>query len=276
MSVARTTLLAALPWLVQTVAWGADAPSTGSRWSITPYVWLPTINSELEFDAPPGGGNSVDSEIGPSDYLTNLNGVLMLATELRHDRWAFGGDLIWLDLTADVSTVHEVSGDEGTISIPRDTELDTTTELGGVVVTLTGGTLLVDRPVSSVVAFGGARYLTIEADLDWGLTTSFSGPGFEFEREGKVSGDSDFVDAVVGARGTWRFGRGEHWSVPWYADIGTGSADLTWQAMAGLIYTWQQASVLLVWRHLDYDGEDGDLLREMRLDGPAVGFRWRF
>src|SRR5262245_65544714 len=67
-------------------AWAADAQSDSWQWTLTPYLWLPTINSGLRFEIPPddpGGGTSVDSEIGPSDYLTDLNGVLMLAAELR-------------------------------------------------------------------------------------------------------------------------------------------------------------------------------------------------
>lgn len=265
-------LMAGSLWLGPPAAWAAE-----SRWTVTPYLWLPTLNAELKYSLPPSeGGDSIQSEIGPSDYLTNLHGVLMLAAELERERWSFSGDLIWLDLTADASTVHTVTGDGGTVSIPRQTDLGTTTDLSGLAVTLSAGRVLTQGSASSVVAFGGLRYFNLEADLDWELTTSITGPGFTFARQGTVASETNLYDAVVGARGKWRFGRGDHWYVPWYADVGTGSSDLTWQAMTGIGYVFERAGLLVVWRHLDYEADDDDLMREMRFDGPAVGFSWRF
>jgi hypothetical protein len=254
----------------------AASPDEQWRWSITPYLWLPTINGKFRFDLPPESGTSVGSEIGPSDYLTDLNGVLMLAAELRHDEWAFIGDLIWLDLTADTSRVNTVTGGGDTITIPRETNLDTSTDLSGLVASLVGSRTLSESETFSASALAGARWLTIDADLDWELTTTITGPGFTFGSEGTISGDTDSFDVVVGLRGKLYFGDGGHWYAPWYADIGTGSSDVTWQVMAGVGYTFSRASVLGVWRHLDYDRDDDDFLRELSLGGPGIGFSWRF
>ena len=255
---------------------GAEAEPP-RRWSLTPYLWLPTINSELRFELPPNeGGGTVDSEIGPSDYLTNLNGVLMLAAEMRHGRWAFTGDLIWLDPTADVSSVRAVDGSGGRVLVPRQTDLDTSTDLRGAAVTLAASWRWKEGEWGNVAVLGGVRYFTLEADLDWSLTTTITGPGFTFARQGTASGDTDLYDAIVGVRGEWRFGEGGHWYVPGYLDAGTGSSNLTWQAMAGIGYRWSRTSLLAVWRHLDYDQNEEDLVQEMRFDGPAVGFSWRF
>jgi len=277
---ARGRVLRLLPVLAlcAQAAWGAEGGGGDSyHWSLTPYLWLPTINSELRFDFPPGGEEgSVDGEIGPSDYLTNLNGVLMLAAEWRQERWAFTGDLIWLDLTTDASAVNAVTGGGGTISIPRQTNVNTSIDLSGVALTLAANRQLVETKRSSVAVLGGARYFTIDVDLHWSLSTAFTGSGFTFARQGKLSGGMDLYDAIVGARGKWQLGSGGHWYVPWYADIGTGSSDLTWQAMAGIGYSFTRSSLVLAWRQLEYDMSDDDLLQEIRLGGPAVGFTWRF
>jgi len=271
-------LLCALLWLSAQAAWGAEPGADDARrWTLTPYLWLPTINSDVRFDFPSGGEDgSVSSEIGPNDYLTNLNGVLMLAAEFRREQWAFSGDLIWLDLTTDASTIRSVTGGGETISIPRETILDTSIDLSGVAVTLSASRLLVNTKRSSAAVLGGVRYFTIDTDLHWSLSTTITGPGFTFARQGKLSGDMDLYDAIVGARGKWQLGDGGHWYIPWYADVGTGSSDLTWQAMAGIGYSFTRSSLLLVWRQLEYDLSDDDLLQEIRFGGPGVGFSWRF
>lgn len=259
-------------------AWGAEAGGgEDRRWTITPYLWLPTINADLRFEFPPGGDDgSVSSEIGPNDYLTNLNGVLMLAAEWRQERWAFTGDLIWLDLTTDASTIHSVTGGGDTIVIPRETALDTSIDLSGVALTLSASRTLAESKRSTVAVLGGVRYFNIDADLHWSLSTVITGPGFTFARQGKLSGDMDLYDAIVGARGKWQLVTGGHWYVPWYADIGTGSSDLTWQAMAGIGYSFTRSSLMVAWRQLEYDNGGNDLLQEIRFGGPAVAFSWRF
>src|SRR5262245_7919885 len=204
MNRSRFLVLVCVLCLGAQAARGADE---ARRWTITPYLWLPTINSELRFDFPPGGEDgSVNSEIGPNDYLTNLNGVLMLNAEYRREKWAFQGDLIWLDLTTDASTIHSVTGGGDTISIPRDTVLDTSIDLSGVAMTLSASRSLVGTKRSSVAVLGGVRYFTIDTDLHWSLATTIPGPGFSFAREGKLSGGMDLYDALVGARGKWQFG----------------------------------------------------------------------
>jgi hypothetical protein len=258
-------------------AQGADSDQW--KWSITPYIWLPTINGKFRFALPPGdegGGTSVDSEIGPSDYLTDLNGVLMLSAELRSGKWAFGGDLIYLDLTADTSTVHTVTGDGGSLVIPRETNLNTETDLSGSVVSLVAKYALSESDTWDIAALGGLRYFTLDVDLNWDLTTTLTGPGFTFARSGNISGDIDMLDAVVGLRGKWWLDSAHHWYVPWYVDVGAGSSDLTWQAMLGGGYAWQRTDVLLAWRQLDYDRDSNDLLQEIEFGGFGVGFSWRF
>ena len=64
--------------------------------------------------------------------------------------------------------------------------------------------------------------------------------------------------------------------MPYYADIGAGDSDLTWQAMAGIGYSYGWGDVLLTYRHLSYDeGTDG-LVQDLELSGPAIAVNFRF
>ena len=278
----RETLILSSAVSILAVPQAGSAQSADSdqwKWSITPYIWLPTINGKFRFALPrgdEGGGTSVDSEVGPSDYLTDLNAVLMLSAELRSGRWAFGGDLIYLDMTLDTSNVKTVTGDGGSLTIPRETNLDTETDLKGTVVSLVATYTLSESDAWNVAALGGLRYFTLDSDIDWELTSTLTGPGFTFARDGHLSGDTDMYDGIVGLRGKWWLGSAHHWYVPWYVDVGTGSSNLTWQAMLGGGYAWQRSDVLFVWRQLDYDRDEHDLLQEIQFGGFGVGFTWRF
>ena len=58
--------------------------------------------------------------------------------------------------------------------------------------------------------------------------------------------------------------------------LGTGDSGLTWQAMAGLGYTYRWGEILGVWRYLDYDLESGSAFESVTFSGPAFGVTFRF
>ena len=64
--------------------------------------------------------------------------------------------------------------------------------------------------------------------------------------------------------------------MPYYADVGAGDADLTWQAMVGVTYNWNWGGVSLVYRHLSYDMDGDKLLQDVAVSGPALGLTFRF
>ena len=64
--------------------------------------------------------------------------------------------------------------------------------------------------------------------------------------------------------------------MPLRADIGTGDSSLTWQLTAGLGYSFSWGDLLFVYRHLEYQQDDGELLERLALSGPAFGASFRF
>jgi hypothetical protein len=118
---------------------------------------------------------------------------------------------------------------------------------------------------------GGVRYAGLEAELDW----QFAGPVGLMPQAGRFSQQVDLWDGVIGVRGKARLGTGGGF-VPYYLDAGAGSSKLTWQAMAGIGYTFKWGDALLSYRHLFYDQKDGKLIQQVRFSGPAVGATFRF
>lgn len=67
---------------------------------------------------------------------------------------------------------------------------------------------------------------------------------------------------------------GGRWFIPYYADIGTGDSDLTWQVLTGVGYAFDWGDLSLSIRGLSYEFDQDDA--DLRMTGPAleVSFRW--
>ena len=98
------------------------------------------------------------------------------------------------------------------------------------------------------------------------------GPG----RNGSSEVKESYWDAIVGVKGRYSFGANRQWFLPYYADIGTGQSDLTWQAFGGLGYQFSWGSILGGWRYIDYDFKSGSNIESLTFNGPMVGvaFNW--
>jgi hypothetical protein len=81
---------------------------------------------------------------------------------------------------------------------------------------------------------------------------------------------------MVGLKGRVNFGQDRKWFVPYYADVGTGDSDVTWQAFGGLGYAFDWGDLVAVWRYLDYNMPSSYDLKELTLNGAALGATFRF
>jgi hypothetical protein len=247
----------------------AAESSASDAWAftVTPYLWLPTINGSLKYDLPSFNTNA-EVETGPNDYLSNLEFALMVSGEARKDKWSIFSDLIYLDFGDENSRVKTVGGSHVSATV----DLGTQSSITGGVWTLVGGYAAVQNPQATLDVIGGFRYLSLEASTDWTL----SGPIGLLPPAGSVSQKDDLWDAIVGVRGRVKLGDNSNWSMPYYADVGTGSSALTWQAMVGVAYSWSWGNVGLVYRHLAYDMEGDKLLQDVEFSGPALGAAFHF
>lgn len=254
------------------------APSS-ERWTyaLTPYLWLPSVDGTLKYSLPPGSG-SPSVEVDSETLLDALDFGLMLAGEARRGKWSVFGDFIYLKLSASKSAVRSVDFNVAPAINPFSTtaNLGTEAELKGSLLTLAGGYSLADNPDSQVDAIAGLRYFHVTATTNWRLSAAVAGPGpgQTFAAAGGISKTEDLWDAIVGVRGRAKLG--DRWFLPYYLDIGAGSSDLTWQALAGVSYGFKWGELTFAYRHLEYDQGDNKLLQNFKFSGPLLGATFRF
>ena len=245
------------------------------HFSLTPYVWLPNINGSIDARLPglrTAAGAvlrdvSLSTEIGPNDYLENLNFAGMATGEARKGNWSVFTDIIYMDLGDERSHVRNITGPDGRplTAISR----DVTASLSTTVWTLAGAYTVARSPTWNLDVLAGFRYVGVETDLKWDLRGSRD----FLDTSGQVSRNLTEWDGIVGVKGQVRFGDGR-WFMPYYADIGTGSSNWTWQALLGLGYSFGWGDVSLSIRSLSYDFDEKNA--DLRMTGPALGvsFRW--
>ena len=226
--------------------------------SFTLYLWLPSMEGDLKYELD-GGSSSIDA----GDILDALQMAFMGAFEVRKDKWSLLADVIYLDLGQDKTS---------RVDLPFGGAIETKVDLqlSGWQIGLYGGYQAYRTDRASLDLLAGARYLTLDTDAKLDI----DGPLPPSLPTVKLSGSTDIWDAVVGVRG--RAALTPNWFVPYYADVGAGDSDLTWQAMAGIGYQAGWGDVMLVYRHLEWDEGDDGLLQGLGFTGPAAAVRFNF
>jgi hypothetical protein len=260
-------VLAGALWLTN-----AHAADEDWKYSVTPYLWLPSFNGNFKYSLPPSTGSP---EV-QTYYLNKLNAVLMLAGDARKGDWSIFTDLIYLDISG--SDSHVTSVDFGGSQVGTSFDAGTQTTIRGEVWTLGGGYTVIRSPDASMDVIGGARYLGVDVSTDWHLTTTITDPGGggTFPLAGTVSERVDLWSAIAGVRGRINLGDSGKWSVPYYLDAGTGSSTNTYQLLAGLAYAYRWGDVSLAYRHLYYSQKGDQFIQSLALSGPLLGATFRF
>jgi len=268
--------LAALGLLAASAcAHAAPADDGGWHFNLVPYLWFPAVSGTVDTVVSglpgPGGGTArpvdVSGTIRPDSYLSNLQMAVMLMAEARKGPWLIYGDLMYTDMGSQTTRVRRVTGPRGNLS--GQIALDAATDMSTTIVTLGGGYAVVDNDSWGLDLVAGARFLDLSSDL----TLSLQDAQGRYLRKHQAAMDRQVWDGIVGARGEVRFAGG-HWFVPYYADIGAGTANWTWQALLGLGYRFDWGAVTLAWRALGYDFTGTDA--KLTLSGPGLGLsiRW--
>lgn len=266
--------MVALSSFAQAATSGADAEDGRWHFNLVPYLWLPTAQGNIKTPVAlpgPSGGEArlaeVDGRVDPGSYLSNLNMAFMFMADARKDRWLIYTDLLYVDLGSEDTRVRSVSGPLGDFS--SEVSRHASSDISSTIWTLGAGYELVRDPSWSLSLVAGFRYLGMDSDL----TLALQDERGRYLRGMTVSTDKNEWDAIIGARGQILF-QNTRWFMPFYADIGTGSSDLTWQALLGLGYRFDWGEATFAWRGLGYQFDGGDA--DITFNGPGigVGFRW--
>jgi hypothetical protein len=259
-----------------TVVVGALAPACASAQELSDdwkfrgsiFLWMPTLSGT----AMVSGNNTTDFEVNFSKILNTLKMGAMGNIEAQKGRWGAFGNIIYLHLEGATATTRNQAIDG--VPVPATINLNTDVDLKGVISTFGGSYRLLAEPGSSFDLVAGARYLWLDATLNYDLAVDF-GPLAGPRRTGSRSASGTTWDGIVGVKGRQAFGDNREWFVPYYADVGTGQSKLTYQAWLGLGYSFPWGEVIASWRYLDWK-EPGDTLDKLTVNGPQLGvaFSW--
>ena len=270
-------LLVLITAAIFTVTAQAQSAAPAGTWafSITPYLWMPNINGTLNYSAPPGAGGSPSVEVGPDNYLEQLEAALMISGEVRKDRWLVFTDLIYLDFSGEDSAVKSVNF--GGSAVSSSANVATQSSLRGTGLDAWGGlrgparaprdARRIRRPalrrpggLDGLATRGGCHRAGRRADVsasrqhlreDGSLERDHRGQGARLARQQQL------VDPVLPRR--------RH-----------GLVGLTWQGMLGIAYSFDWIDVKLAYRHLYFDQGSDKLIQDLRFSGPALGATFRF
>jgi opacity protein-like surface antigen len=242
----------AAPAMAQDAAAPASTrPTAPPGWHFTAelYGWMPSLNPELT--------SGQDLEIDFGDILDTLQFTFMSAFKAKKDRWGLFADVVYLDIE---------QTKKGSISVGSFEFADrVSVEMKSWIVTLGASYEFARTRTSMFEAVAGARYLSIETIIDANI-----GP------IAKGIDETDTVwDGFVGVAG--RTELNDKWALTYYADIGGGGSDLTWQAHASVDYSLNDSIDLTAgYRHIDWQFKDFGPLDELYVTGPYVGAKFRF
>ncbi|MEE4186419.1 MAG: hypothetical protein V2J12_11680 [Gammaproteobacteria bacterium] len=247
------------------------ASLAGDEWDVglSIYGYFPDISGRTQF--PVGAGT--DFDIGIDSILDNLELTFQGNFDIRKDRLGVFTDVIYLDVGNNKSQAFD--GTVGGTPLPAEAEANADVNVKALIWTTSAYYRLFEQQRGSLDLMVGVRYSDIKQQLAWNLEGSLVGialPG----RTGSRSVSTSYLDGIVGVRGRAALGDGNHWFIPYYADIGTGDSDLTWQAAAGVGYAFGWGEMSAGWRYVAYDMASGKPVRDLTLSGPQIGaaFRW--
>jgi hypothetical protein len=227
-----------------------------ARWQfgVDFYLWMADIGGES------ASGDTIDVPF--HTLLENLDFAYMGAFHARNGRWHFSTDVIYMKLEGDNS---------GTVTVPGDIELktDAKVKVQAWVVSPAVGYSFIDTEKIRTEFVAGARYLWLKPELKLKIT----GPLNSSSKN--ISESGDVWDGIVGIRGNVNLAK--DWYIPYYADIGSGQSEYTWQAMAGVGYRINNmVDVVAVYRYLKWKFDDNKVIDNLDFGGPLVGLRLQF
>lgn len=249
----------------------ANADETGNEWQfrVIGYAYVPDIAATAHMPA----GDDADIDVTAQDLIENAHAAGMAAFEARKGRFGGFADLIYMDVGDSIHDSPTIGA--GSVPLPPGITADAKLDVEATVFTVGASYRSIAAEAATLDIFAGARRLDAKATLRWAFSAPF-GPFVGPAQAGKSSVRGDGWDGIAGAKGELAFGDKRRWFVPFYADVGTGDSDLTWQAATGLGYRFDRFEVVGTWRHLRYEFAADSRLEDLELDGPAIGLSYRW
>lgn len=224
----------------------AAADGDGWDWTITPYIWAPSVGVDLNTAVPPTG---TDTEF--ADIIDKIEGAFLMHVEGQGDRFGAFGDVVYLGLGDDKD--H-----------PR---VRTSSDLDALLFEAAAVWNPGEGRYRGVDVFAGLRYL----DIDMKVQVDPANPDFDTAR---IDAGESYTDFMIGARYTWELS--ERWGLTVRGDGSFGETDGTWSASGTVQYRMEHGAWVFGYRHMDIALEPRDNRAELILSGVTVGYGFNF
>jgi hypothetical protein len=218
----------------------ARAPAAEWQWKVTPYLWAMGIDGDIG-----ARGVTAPIDVKFTDAVENLDFGGMLFAEANNGDWGILFDGAYLKLSDDGNTAVG----------PVSAEVEEWILQGAAV------HRVVKNEKTMVDAGVGGRFMNLDTDV--------SAAGVD------ASATENWADPLLVIRVRQQFAT--HCFGMLVGDIGGFgvASDLTWQltAAAGYSFT-DNISMLIGYRHLDYDYEDNGVIYDAAASGFALGLQF--
>ena len=259
--------------LLPSTAIGQTEPSASAsgpwRYAFTVYGYLPSIGGSTVF--PVDTGSSV--EVSARQILDRLKMTAMASFEANNGTWGITTDLVYVDFGYPKSNSRDFL--LGNAGIPAGTSANLDWDFKATLLTVAGEYRLRTDPAWTADLLAGVRLLDMSQRLNWSISGNL-GPIAPASRTGSSQASQNVVDAIVGIKARYEFGGDREWSLPLYADVGTGGSASTLQLAAGVGYQFSWGELAGMWRYIDYRTKSGRAIKDVSFNGPQVAavFRW--
>lgn len=253
-----------------------SATDSSWRFSLTPYLWVPTISGDLRYGLPGNAGASgAKVSLDASSIVDALKFGITFGAEARSGRFSLATDLLYLDLGSQSSQVRYMDFGPGN-RIPATANAGTQSSLTSTLWTLAPGYTLLEGPWGNVDLQAGFRLLSLSSATNLQLSADVQGPQGtrSFSRTGRISDSAQLWDGIVGLRGRFNLGHGFY--VPYAFDLGGGSSNFTWQAQGGIGYSTGWAGIVAGYRYLSYSQSGNSFVQELNMGGAFIALNMTF
>ncbi len=209
-------------------------------------IWMPSVQGTTIT------GQDVNISFG--ELIDTLRFGFMGGLEARNGRWSLLGDFQYMELTEGIDASFGPF-----IPVTVDADVD------ALIFTGVLGYDVVQTDSYRLTPFAGFRFMDMTATVNLEIAGGSD----------RVTGDDSNFDGIVGIRGTSQMN--DRWELSYYADIGTGDSDLTWQLAATVDYRLNQRwTISAGYRHMAWEYDDPVVLRDVAVSGPIIGARIKF
>lgn len=253
MNARRRTLALACATLLSATALPSTASAGESAdWVVAPYLWLPTITVDLASDRPNSGGiGGAGQEDFFPEIFDDLDGAFLGYAEVQGDHWGGFVNGLFIGL----------SSDSDFAIADTESDIDATVIDAAVVYSFDS------ERFAGFELYGGLRWI----DIDYQTDIDFTAPAIT---DRTAAFEDSYSDFLFGGRyrGSWS----DKWGYTIELDGSTGDTEGTWSTSARIQYRTGSGAWVFGWRYLDGEIDATRESLDITLNGPVIGYAFRF